>query len=559
MRNEPTDRDASRRQALALHKAGRLAEAAGLYATLMQQDPQDAELLGLMALAQHQIGREDEALAHWRNSLSGKAPAETKLRIIANMLTALKARSSPRLLEFLSSLSIPAWPESAPASLADKHMIITLARGLVTHKLRDQAAAFLDSTVPGFLADQDFIKAAMAIMIDAGQPGRAAKILRPLTAHASDGGLLVAHAAASHLAGHADEARQLIRRAIEASPVHLTAKEPGQLLLVGVINQSPQTLERAASAASLHFSSNTPGSLAFRHNDQYRFLSVFPEARSAAHALAAMPRPHVFLNNWVNAELLSTPRTLDFISRFADSLGLPIINHPLKAAETTRQKNAERLAGTPGLVLPRIIRFANEPSRTDEAVEAIGERIGFPVIIRGPFAQKGIGAVKIDTPAELSRHLGSQPKMQLYAIQYVDNPAAPGVYRKIRAAVIGEEVFITHVHFGPHWNVHRERDREKIAAFDPDGAIAAAARSMIQAPQQTLGRPAMAALDEMRRRIPLDFYGIDFDLLPDGRVLFFEANAAMNLSLSDRAGLERTRGAMREAVRKMFQNPPVTA
>jgi len=56
---------------------------------------------------------------------------------------------------------------------------------------------------------------------------------------------------------------------------------------------------------------------------------------------------------------------------------------------------------------------------------------------------------------------------------------------------------------------------------------------MIATPEKTLGKPAMAALHEIRNRIPLDFYGIDFDMLPDGRVLFFEANAAMNLSLSD--------------------------
>jgi hypothetical protein len=75
---------------------------------------------------------------------------------------------------------------------------------------------------------------------------------------------------------------------------------------------------------------------------------------------------------------------------------------------------------------------------------------------------------------------------------------------------------------------------------------------MISAPDETLGRPAVAALHEIRRRIPLDFYGIDFDMLPDGRVLFFEANAVMNISLADRAGLQDTRAAMRAAVRALF-------
>lgn len=545
-----------RKQAIALHRAGKVAEAAARYVALLEQSPKDAEILGFLGLAQFQLGREEEALAGWRASLAGSASAQVKLRTLAGALTALKARPSPAVAQFLSTVAIPAWPGDAPADLSDKHMIITLARGLVTAKRPDEAAALLNSTFPALLADRDFTKAAMAILIDAGHAARAAEILRPLTvdAAAPDGGLLIAHAAAAHLTGQDEEAARLIRRGVEAVPVHLTDKMPGQLLLVGVINQAPQKLERAASALHLHFALNTPGSLAFKHNDQYRFLSVFPEASSAARALAAMPKPDVFLNNWVNAERLSTPRMLDFIAGFADSLGLPVINHPRRAAQTTRQLNAERLAGIEGLVVPPVIRFANDLRRIDEGVRIIGERIGFPLIIRAPFAQKGIGAAKIDTPAELARHLAGQPQMQLYAIRYVHNPVAGGAYRKIRAAVIGDEVFITHVHFGPAWNVHRERDSEKIAAFDPDGAIRAEARRMTLMPEEALGRPAMMALHEIRRRIPLEFYGIDFDMLPDGRVLFFEANAAMNLSLSDRPGLERTRTAMREAVRRLFQS-----
>ena len=142
--------------------------------------------------------------------------------------------------------------------------------------------------------------------------------------------------------------------------------------------------------------------------------------------------------------------------------------------------------------------------------------------------------------------------MELYAIEYVENPVARGVHRRIRAAVIGEELFISHVHFGPRRTVRREPDGEMPEAFDRDGRIAAHAARIIAAAEETLGRPAMAALEEIRRRIPLDLYAIDFDVLPDGRVLFFEANAAMNVSLSDRPGLEATRAAMRDAARRLF-------
>jgi glutathione synthase/RimK-type ligase-like ATP-grasp enzyme len=200
------------------------------------------------------------------------------------------------------------------------------------------------------------------------------------------------------------------------------------------------------------------------------------------------------------------------------------------------------------------MRFINDRvMMPDQVVRVIQDMMGFPVIIRTAFEQRGIGAEKIDSPGELARHLAIQDDPQLYAIEYVDNPVVPGIYRKIRAAVIGEELFITHVHFGPHWNVHRDRDREKPKNLDLDGNLAAHAARIISAPEETLGAPAMAALHDIRRRIPLDIFGIDFDILPDGRVLFFEANAAMHLSLSDRAGVEKTRAAMRTAVRRLFQ------
>jgi glutathione synthase/RimK-type ligase-like ATP-grasp enzyme len=433
-------------------------------------------------------------------------------------------------------------------------MYITLARALVMHKRMEAAAGLLVSVLPSLRGDTDFIKTAAAIMIDAGHTEKAIAFLRPLTEVPGpvDGALLIAHAAACHQAGLDEEARRLTRRAVEAVPVHLTAKQPGQVLLVGILNQAPMAITAGTTPAHLHFTTNTPASLALKHNDEYRFLSILPEAQSAAQAFTRMPRPQVILNNWVNGEHLSTPSTLQIISDFADGLALPVLNHPRNAALTTRQSNAARLAGIPGLVIPRLIRIGHRPETKDLAMRLIAEEVGFPVILRWPFGQKGVGAEKIDSPAALSDRLATLPAMQLYAIEYIHNPVGEGAYRKIRAAVIGQDVFITHVRFGPRWKVHRERDKEKLAAFGLDSSAASHAARMITMPEETLGKPAMAALHAIRSRIPLDLYGIDFDMLPDGRVLFFEANAAMNLSLSDRPGREQTRAAMRAAVRRLF-------
>jgi hypothetical protein len=44
-----------------------------------------------------------------------------------------------------------------------------------------------------------------------------------------------------------------------------------------------------------------------------------------------------------------------------------------------------------------------------------------------------------------------------------------------------------------------------------------------------LGRSVIQALRAIRERIPLDVFGVDFDVNADGRLVFYEANATMNL------------------------------
>jgi hypothetical protein len=53
-------------------------------------------------------------------------------------------------------------------------------------------------------------------------------------------------------------------------------------------------------------------------------------------------------------------------------------------------------------------------------------------------------------------------------------------------------------------------------------------------PARALGPRAMAGLAAIEMRLGLDFGGIDFTLLPDGRVLVFEANATMAVHLTDK-------------------------
>ena len=48
-------------------------------------------------------------------------------------------------------------------------------------------------------------------------------------------------------------------------------------------------------------------------------------------------------------------------------------------------------------------------------------------------------------------------------------------------------------------------------------------------PNTYFSRPVMDRLCALRSKNPLDVFGIDFDVMPDGRLLYFEANASMLL------------------------------
>ena len=544
-----------REKALALHRSGRVSEAMASYEAMLKEEPANADILGLLAMSQHQLGNQKTAKATWLKSLSQLAAPPITLRNMNNLMTAVLQDGVASELQLFDKIPIPDWPADLNPSQIERGTIISLARGLLHVGRKLDALKLLESVLPRVVDDAVFIKAAAEVMLDAESAERANLLLQPLTAAdgQADGALIVTHAAAAFAAGHREDALELSARAIEAIPACITEKSANQTMLIGVLNKAPRPIVRHTTPEGFHFSENSPASLAQKFNDDYRFLSIFPEASTAKTALEALPRPDIILNNWVNAETLSTPNTLQFIADFADSLGLPVLNHPRNAAETTRQRNAERLSGIANLVVPRIVRFINEAERRKATIRLIRDVIGFPVIIRNPFMQMGREAAKLDTPRQLEKYLTQFPDQELYGIEYIHSPAEDGIFRKIRAAVIGEEIFISHVHFGQQWNVHRERDEEKRAALGIEQATTQLADKIISDPLGTLGKPGMAALKEIRTRIGLEFFGIDFDIMSDGQLLFFEANAAMNISMTDRKGREATRAGMRDALRQLFQ------
>lgn len=196
-------------------------------------------------------------------------------------------------------------------------------------------------------------------------------------------------------------------------------------------------------------------------------------------------------------------------------------NHPRAVLGSGRDEVARKLADVPGLMVPATVRVClGEPDDLASVVEAAG--IGWPAIVRVAGAHSGGTTVRVDRAQDAPAALARIPwgGKALYVTQYVPYADADGLHRKLRIVVVGQEAFLRHEITGAGWQLHAE---------DHDPRFNDAERERIE-------HFAMKTLPILRDRLRLvsetmrlDFFGMDCSLRPDGSLLMFECNAAMNV------------------------------
>jgi hypothetical protein len=218
-------------------------------------------------------------------------------------------------------------------------------------------------------------------------------------------------------------------------------------------------------------------------------------------------------------------------------IGRPVINHPDAVFETTRQKTALLLQGVPNLKLPRIMRYRPIDTPIERIVADIDERFAYPVIVRKALGHESSYsllpgrekvALRVDSPAELRAHLNSCGWREFYAVEYVDLRRPDGCYRKMRAMLVDRQVIVTQAAMYREWMVSGwRRNPVGIAFYREHPHTIEECNRIVLDPAGCLGREAMAVLEAIGERLPLDIFGVDFDVDADGRVVFFEASPAM--------------------------------
>jgi tetratricopeptide (TPR) repeat protein/glutathione synthase/RimK-type ligase-like ATP-grasp enzyme len=209
--------------------------------------------------------------------------------------------------------------------------------------------------------------------------------------------------------------------------------------------------------------------------------------------------------------------------------GAPVINPPKVVLATTREANARRMAGLPGVVAPRTERLSRRDLTGDDAAARLAALTWeFPLLLRSPGFHTGQHFVRVEEADDLVQAAGQLPGESLLAIQPLNALGADGLARKYRVMMIDGELYPLHMAASTEWKVHYFTS----AMADRPDLRAEEAAFLTDMPG-VLGRRAMAALLAIRDRLGLDYAGIDFGLSPHGDLLVFEANATMTITPPD--------------------------
>jgi tetratricopeptide (TPR) repeat protein len=268
--------------------------------------------------------------------------------------------------------------------------------------------------------------------------------------------------------------------------------------------------------------------------DPYQFAAN--EVYVEAYAGEPLPPHAVIVNAIADADRAAS--ALLAAARIVERAHVPVINPPGAVARTGRVEGAARRAALPGLVSPRArsVRDGVEPA-------------GFPLIVRVPGLHMGRGMMLATDRAGYTRALHAfAGRDDVIAIPYVETRAADGAWRKYRVMIVDGALYPLHLAIARRWDVHYFS-----SAMWDEAAYRAEEAAFLDDPIAVLGAPAWRSLERVRDVLALDYAGIDFGRDAAGRVVVFEANAAMTVLPPDdderfayrRPSAERVAAALR--------------
>jgi tetratricopeptide (TPR) repeat protein len=221
------------------------------------------------------------------------------------------------------------------------------------------------------------------------------------------------------------------------------------------------------------------------------------------------------------------------LDRFAARCGRLVLNHGAAVVRTQRHRLAELLGDIPDVALAPCSRHEMAPTSRIDLLERLAQGgLALPVLVRPIATHGGQGLVRCESLEQLELAL-QRIEGAHYLTAFHDLRSADGHCRKYRIVFVDRKPYAYHLAISTQWMVHYFSADMAAHPWKIDEE-----RRFLDDAGAALGEKAMSAIAAIGRRLDLDYAGIDFTTLPDGRVFVFEANATMLVHF------ERSNGAL---------------
>lgn len=212
---------------------------------------------------------------------------------------------------------------------------------------------------------------------------------------------------------------------------------------------------------------------------------------------------------------------LPLAADLVDRLGKPVVNHPRKIQNTTRDAIAALLEGIPGCHIPKILR---QKAGTDLAIATVEAALSSPsaVLLRPVGTHGGDDFEKIDNSTGLMASLAKQPDTDRYFIEYVDYRSIDGYFRKYRFIFVEEQILPYHLAITDGWKVHHDS-----TDMIDHSWMQKEEEAFLSDPATVFNASHYQVLREIQQRMGLEYFGIDCGLDRSSNLVVFEANASM--------------------------------
>jgi len=495
---------------------------------LVGSDPDNADLHGLRAIALEETGDVTGAESALRQALALPAGTAIRLRNAANLASLLfETGQRDACADLLRQGWL--WPHELAPDDRETNCIARLAELMQGLELHAETVALLNPVVASTQPDWRTLRLLARALAYTGENAEA---LRLLDAH--DPPEVIAHerqalrAYLLHKVGKPAEAlRERDACVVSAPPVILPRRE-SQRLMIGVIEKPPSCKSLLAPWPRAYFTQNFPSQPGRLFPDRYGLAGIFCGAGREAVKQFIAWQPDVVINNVTNAEYLQTGDNLRHAQEFVSRVAPQAINPPGAAASCTRQMMPRALAGIEGLITPSVRLFRCDLARIDALIAEIEGGTAYPMIVRTVYEQESRNMILVNNRRELADAIRSLNRAQFYVIAYLGQPREYGYFRRMRAVLVAGAPVIIRADYAREWIV-RSRHYIDRQIYHDHPELLARANAVIVNPREELGDKAIAALRAAGQRIPLDIFGMDFEVDREGNVICFEANATMGL------------------------------